>query len=121
MTPRTTLVKTTLLGPYPALQPAANALDVTFAAADLSGAKNQFAPSGDDLLLVWNTDVATPYTFTLTSAVDDKNRTGDITTYSVGAGEIAAIRVKIQGWTQTDGKVYLEASNVAIKFAVIGL
>ncbi len=118
--PRTTLTKTTVLGPYPILPPAANALDVTFGAADIPN-KNQFAPSGDDLILAWNTDAVNPYTITITSAADDKNRTGDVSTYSIGAGEIAAFRVKTAGWTQADGKVYLEASNAAVKFAVMPL
>jgi hypothetical protein len=117
---RTTLTKSTLLGPYPTLQPAANALDVTFAAADVAN-KNQFAASGDDLILAWNTDPTNPYTFTVTSMTDDKKRTGDVTAFSLAAGEIGAFRVKTEGWTQADGKVYLEASNAAIKFAVIAL
>jgi hypothetical protein len=117
---RTSLTKTTLLGPWPSLQPAANALDVTFTAADVAN-KNQFSASGDDLILVWNTDGANPYTFTVTSVVDDKNRTGDITTYSLAAGEVGAFRVRNDGWRQTDGKIYLEGSNAAIKFAVIAL
>jgi hypothetical protein len=116
---RTSLTKSTLLGPYPSLQPAADALDLTFDAADVAN-KNQFAASGDDLILAWNSG-ASPYTITLSSAVDDKNRPGDITAFSLAAGDIAAFRVKTQGWTQSDGKVYLEASNAAIKFAVIAL
>lgn len=117
--PRTTLTKTTVLGPYPVLQPAADALDLTFAAADVVN-KNQFAPSSDDLIIAWNSG-ASPYTITITSAMDDKNRTGDITAYSLAAGDIAAFRVKTSGWNQADGKVYLEASNASVKFAVIPL
>lgn len=117
---RTTLTRTTLQGPYPSLPVSANSLDVTFAAADTAN-HNQFVPSGDDVLLAWNSDPTNPYTFTLTSAADEKNRTGDITTYSLAAGEIAAFRVKLPGWRQSDGYVYLTASNAAIKFAVLKL
>ncbi len=119
--PRVTLTPITPLGPYPTLQPSANALDVTFTAANVSD-KNQFVFNGPKLLLVQNSDPANPYTFTLTSKVDSKNRTGDITTYSLAAGEIAAFKLdNSEGWMQSDGYVYLEGSNAAIKFAVINL
>ena len=118
---RQTLTKTTVVGPYPTLQPAANSLDVTLTAADVAN-KEEFVMSGNDVLLVQNSDPTNPYTFTVTSVVDDHNRTGDITTYSLAAGEIAAFKfTKKKGWMQTNGKCYLEASNVAIKYAVLTL
>lgn len=116
---RVTITKQVPLGAYPTLPVAANALDLTETAADAAN-KNQFAPSGDDLVIIHNTDVGAQ-TVTFTSVVDEFKRTGDITTYSVGAGEIAAFRFKIPGWTQSDGYVYIEASDAGIKFAVIQL
>lgn len=116
---RTTITKTTVVGPYPTLQPAADSLDVAFTAAD-TGNKNQFAPTGDDVLLAWNSG-ASPYTITITSVADERNRTGDITTYSLAAGDICAFRIKVQGWRQSDGMVYFEGSNTAVKFAVLSL
>ncbi len=117
---RATLTKTSAVGPYPASLPvAADSLDLNFQAADASNL-NQFAPAGDDLIIFNNTG-ASPYTVTITSAPDQYGRTGDITTYSLAAGDIAAFRVKSQGWVQTDGKVYLQASNAAVKFAVVAL
>lgn len=116
---RQTLTKTTIVGPYPASVPA-DSLDLNLQAADPVNF-NQFSPGGDDLLIVQNSHAANPYTFTLTSAPDAFNRSGDITTYSLAAGEIAAFRVKTMGWVQTDGKVYLAGSNAAIKFAVVAL
>lgn len=116
--PRTSLTKTPAIGPYPASVPA-DSLDVAFTAADVAN-KNQFAPGGDDLVLMWNSG-ASPYTVTITSAPDAFNRSSDITTYSLAAGDIAAFRVKTMGWVQSDGKVYLEGSNAAVKFAVIAL
>lgn len=118
--PRTTLSKTTLVGPYPATLPvAALSLDLNFQACDTTNL-NQFSPSGDDEILAWNTG-ASSYTFTVTSAPDPQGRTGDITTYSVAAGAIAAFRVKMLGWVQSDGKVYLQGSNTALKFAIVAL
>ena len=116
---RTSVTKSTLQGPYPTLPVTANLLDLAFAAADVSN-KNQFPGAGDDILLVWNTGEST-YTVTFTSVADDKKRTGDVTTYSVAASVIAAFRFKDAGWKQSDGMIYVEASNVAVKFAVMAL
>lgn len=116
---RTSITKSTLQGPYPTLPVTANLLDLTFEAADVAN-KNQFAGAGDDILLAWNTG-ASAYTVTFTSVADDKKRTGDVTTYSIGAGDIAAFRFKDAGWKQSDGKIYIEAENAAVKFAVAAL
>ena len=121
---RNTLTKVVPVGPYPALQPAANSLDLTFTAADVSGdpIKEQFVPSGNDLLLVWNKHATLAKTFTITSATDDKSRTGDITAYSLGALEIASFWFKKQtGWRQTDGYVYIEGESADIFFCVVQL
>ena len=121
---RNTLTKVTPVGPYPTLQPAVNSLDLTFTAADVAGdpIKEQFVPSGDDLLLVWNKHATLAKTFTISSAADDRRRTGDITAYSVGVGEIAGFRFKKQvGWRQTDGYVYIEGESADIFFCVVQL
>ncbi|PKN91107.1 MAG: hypothetical protein CVU44_21050 [Chloroflexi bacterium HGW-Chloroflexi-6] len=118
--PRTNLPKTTAKGAYPTLPIAANSLDIVFTAADVAN-KNEFVPTGNDLVLAWNSG-ASVYTATATSAPDPQNRTGDIGAYSIDAGEIAHMGpVRTLGWVQPDGKVYLEANNAAIKFAVIAL
>lgn len=116
--PRTTLTKTNLLGGYPATPLAADSADVVFTAADVANG-NQFAPTGKDLVLAYNSG-GSPYTVTVTSVVDENNRSGTITTYSIGAGEIAAFGpFPLTGWRQADGYIYLDASNVAVKFAVV--
>jgi hypothetical protein len=116
---RQTLIKQTPKGPYPALPIAADALDVAFVAADATN-KEQFVPGNDTLVLVKN-DGAGARTVTFTSAKDDKNRTGDVTAYSIGAGKIAAFRFKKPGWMQSDGRIYMEAEHAEIKYAVIQL
>jgi hypothetical protein len=116
-----TLTPLTPLGPYPTLPVSANALDVTWTAANVSD-KNQVLFNGPKLVLVQNSDAADPYTFTLTSKADSRNRTGDIPTYSLAAGEIAVFKIdNAEGWMQSDGYLYLEGSNAAIKFAIINL
>jgi hypothetical protein len=116
---RATITKQVPLGAYPTLPVSANALDLAETAADVAN-KNQFAPSGDDLVIVHNTGVSA-YTVTFTSVADEFKRTGDVSAYSVGAGEIAGFRFKSPGWMQADGYVYMEAENAAVEFAVIQL
>jgi hypothetical protein len=117
--PRTTLTKTTVKGPFPTLPVAAGGLDVVMTAADVAN-KNQFVPSGNDLVIMQNSG-ASPYTVTLTSAPDAQNRTGDVTTYSLDPNDVCTFLVKGNGWVQGDGNVYLEASNAAVKFGIVAL
>lgn len=117
--PRVTLTKQIPLGPYPTLPVGAGTMTLTETAADTVN-KEQFVPSGDDLVIVHNSG-ASAYTITFTSVADDLKRTGDISTYSVAAGAIAAFRFKKPGWMQADGKIYIEANNAAIKWSVLQL
>lgn len=118
---RQTLTPVVPVGPYPTLQPAVNTLDLTFTVAIVAD-KEQFAASGNDLVLVWNKAVAAK-TVTFTSVADPiTKRTGDITTYSIGAGEIAGFRFSQKaGWMQSDGKIYMEAESTDIYYCVIAL
>lgn len=116
--PRVTLTRTTPLGPYPSLQPAANALDLTMTAADTVN-KEQFVLDGPVLIVAHNTGVGAR-TITLTSTVDAALRTGDITTYSIGADEIAVFKVdRTEGWRQTDGYMYIEASHAEVLWGIV--
>ena len=117
---RQTLTKIVPKGPYPALPVSANALDFVFTAADASN-KEQFVPGNDTLVIIKNGHATLAKTFTLTSKADERNRTGDVTTYSLGAGEYALFRFKKAGWMQSDGKIYMEAESSDIKYAVIQL
>jgi hypothetical protein len=117
---RASLTVATALGSYPTLQPTANALDLAMAAANVAD-KNQFTASGNDLVFAHNTGVGA-VTVTITSVADPYKRTGDITAYSIGAGEYAHFGpFKMDGWKQTDGKIYLEASSADVKFGVVAL
>ncbi len=108
----------TLLGAYPTLPITANAADVTMTAGDVANL-NQFTLAKGDILLAHNTGVSA-YTITITSEPDPYGRNGDITTYSIGAGEIAAFgEFELQGWRQSDGKLYLNVSNAAVTLGVL--
>ena len=117
--PRTTLTKTTPLGAFGTYS--ANAADLTLTAADTVNL-NQFRATGNNLVIAQNTN-AGAQTVTITSAPIN-GRTGDITTYSIGAGEIAVFGPFLgnqNGWTQSDGYIYLQASHADIKFAIISI
>jgi len=105
---------------YPTLQPAANALDITLTAADATN-KQQTPLSGPIAIVAYNTGVGAR-TVTFTSVKDARNRTGDITAYSIGAGEMAILKFpSTEGWIQTDGMLYYEAEHAEVKFAAISL
>jgi hypothetical protein len=54
--------------------------------------------------------------------VDEKKRSGNITSYSIGAGEIAAFGpFQPEGWMQADGQVYIAATADDVSFAVLRL
>lgn len=116
--PRQTLTKIVPKGPYPALPVSVNSLDFVFTAADAVN-KEQFVPGANTLLIVKNAHATLAKTFTLTSKADAKNRTGDVTTYSLGVGEYAAFLFKKDGWMQSDGRIYMEAESNDIRYAVI--
>lgn len=124
---RTTLTKTTLNSAYPALPITALSADLNFQASTGSSGSNgnQFAwgDSARLLLIAINTGVSAR-TVTITSKVDPYNRTGDITAYAVAIGALAAPIASAwilerQGFYQSDGMLYCEASHAEIKFACI--
>lgn len=103
---------------YPSLPVTALALDIAFTAADATNLE-QTAMTAPFILLAWNSG-GTPATITISSVADPQRRTGDITTYTVGAGLIAAIKFdSTVGWKQADGMLYYAASSANVKFACI--
>lgn len=118
---RTSITPQTLEGAYGDY--GADEADLTFAATTgaAGDSGNQFSASGNDLVIVRN-DNGGAQTITFTSVPDKLGRSGDIETYSIGAGEYAAFGpFKVEGWRQTDGKIYFETSSADVKVAVIAL
>lgn len=98
----------------------AGAADLTMTAADATN-KEQVAITGQELVIAHNTG-ASAYTVTISSVADDQGRTGDVATYSLAAGDYAIFGpFGLEGWKQTDGKLYFEASNASVKFGVVRL
>ena len=107
---------------YPATPITANALDFAFTAAGADFADGAgFTLTGKEVLIAYNPE-ATPYTVTVESVVDSYNRLGNITTYSVGAGEYAVFpQFPTDGWRQSSGRLHFAASNALVQFAVLRL
>jgi hypothetical protein len=109
-----------MLAPFAAV--GAGAADFTVAASTLTDG-DTFVCTGRELLFVQNTDAGAT-TITITSVVDEKNRTGDITTYSVGIAEFACFSIGLtnaQGWKSSTGTVRITCSDVDLKVAVLRL
>ncbi len=111
---------TTAVAGYPATPLAANALDYVYTAAGASFADGAGFPlTGREVLLIKGGAGAT--TVTISSVVDEKKRTGDITAFAIGIGEFCAIQLPVDGWRQPDGQLYFAASAADVSFAVLRL
>lgn len=114
---------TSMPAKYPSLPITANGLDITWTAAGADFALGaQFTLTGKDILLAWNQSGGAARTVTVSSVANEYKRTGDITTYSIGNGEIAVFpQFQQNGWQQSDGKLYFAASAADVYFAVLRL
>lgn len=111
----TALTEQAINGPYDDALTA-----ITWEAADV-GSGNEFTLTGNEIILVRNTD-ASAHNVTLTSVADPFGRTGDISSESIAADEYKAFKAtEIQGWRQSDGKFYLSADDTTVEFAILKL
>lgn len=102
---------------YPALQPAADSLDFAFTAGE-SDNGYQYKATGREVVIMRNINVGAQ-TFTLLSVADKLNRKGDITAYSLAAGEFAVLVPPLDGFQQADGNVYIDISHDDVHIAVL--
>lgn len=117
---RIAITPQTTIGSAPSLPLAADSADFTWTAAD-QGDGNDTPLTGRELLLARN-DNAGAQTVTVHSVPDAYNREGDITTYSMAAGDYAAFGpFDIAGWKQADGKLWFNGSAADVFFAVLRL
>ena len=117
---RTDITPQDALGSYPSLPLSADSADFTWTAGDATN-NNAVTLAGRELVLVRN-DGTSAQDVTFQSVADQYNRTGNIDTYSVGAGEYAMFGpFKVPGWKQGDGKLYIDPASTDLKFAVIRL
>lgn len=117
----TALTIQTAKAPFAALS--AGDLDFTFAAADVTG--NTFVCTGRELVIIYNPAGGLTYTVTITSIANAKNRTGDITAYSMAAGDYVVWTgglTNAAGWkVAATGVVTITANNAAVLIAVVRL
>ncbi len=112
---RTALTKLTAPGSYDV-----DGAALAFAAGDAVNG-NQFTAAGKDLIVVHNADGVSAHTVTIKSVADDLGRTGDLTV-SVPANAYRVFGpVKLTGFIQTDGKIYVDVDNASLELAVIDL
>ncbi len=114
----TLLVKSIAPGSY-----AAAGVAVTMAAADVANG-NYFVSSGKELLIAHQSGVAVR-TITITSGVDEFNRTGTITAENI-AGVLGTIRIygpfPAEGWVASGTRnIFVSANNAEIFFGVVTL
>lgn len=111
----------TIRDPFAAV-PTAGQIHFTWTAGNTGG--DTILVTGREILLVWNSG-ASPYTVTIASAADDKGRTGDISAYSLAAGEFAVFGGGLTnrlGWkNQSTNLITITPSNTAVKWALLKL
>lgn len=113
--PRTVLTKTAAPGSVNY-----TGATLTMTAADTSNL-NEFVASGRDLIVAHNTGAST-YTITVTSSADPYGRTKDVSAVNITAGAYMVFGpLELTGWQQSDGRIYLQANNAAVKFGVVSL
>ncbi len=115
---RTSITVQTAKGPYLSTPVAAGSLDVSVSASDNTNG-NYFVGTGRELVVVRNT-AGVAGTITFTSFADQYSRKGDITAYSVAAGNTAVFWVgNLVGWDQGGGQIYIDTSASTMNIAVI--
>lgn len=119
----TVFTANTIKGPFEAIT--AGQATITLTAA--SAGADTFASTGRQLVLCQNSHATNAYTVTITSTADESGRTGDITAYSLAAGEIAVFGVDLArldrpGWRNTStGAITITASNASVKISILKL
>ena len=114
MAARTALVPTTLPR-LPDMTPTANAADVAMVASDIANG-NVVPYTGKEVLIAHNDDVGA-VTITIAGNADAIGRTGSITAYSIGAGEIAVFDLSHPVFN-TLGYINIDASDADLMVGV---
>ena len=112
-------------GAYPTLPISANSRDLQFQAGDASLGNYTPIVEGKTLIVFHNTGVGARTAGFVSVADTSFNRTGDITAYSMGAGEHALFGpFRSIGWNHSDtGEVglWIDVSHSEVQIAVITL
>lgn len=107
-------------GPFDAMT--AGLITFAFTAGNAGG--DTISITGRQFIVIQNTGVGAR-TFTITSVADEKGRTGDITAYSLAAGEFAYFPgglTNSPGWKNSStGLLTITPSHAEVKYAVFTL
>lgn len=107
------------IGAYPSLPLAPGSADLMFTATDDPISRQAPLTDNRTFVLAFNSDVVAAHTVTFTSVIDQMNRAGDITNYSVAAGNIACFGpFRSGGWAQS-GSLWIDVSDARLRLAVI--
>lgn len=96
--------------------------DFTLAAGNTDG--NYFTCTGREIIIIYNPAGGSTYTVTVTSVADEKGRSGNLTSYSMAAGDYVVLPMALtnaQGWKDTSGRVNITVNNAAVLVAVLRL
>ena len=119
----TVVTPQTIIAPFGSTSGSAGSHDWTFADST-AATTDAWTCNGTDILLAFHSGSAGAHTLTITSQNDEKNRTEDITDYSMAAGDYAAFGCGLtnsKGWKDSSGKITVTTSDVEIKLAVLRL
>ena len=117
---RTAIPAFTLDGAYPVLPYEAGAADFIQSAVDDPTDRDTPLVDSKTVVIAHNTDSA-PHTITITGVVDEKNRRGDISAYSIAAGKISRFGpFKSPGWANA-GKLQIDVSDPLVRLSIITL
>ena len=115
----TQVTVTTIKGPYPGTV-SADDLDVTWTGVTSGIAEVTFTITGKEIALVYNATDEASCTVDFTSVADNMGRTGHITSYALGPGELAAFKFSnTVGWATSDRIVHASASVSCASFALL--
>ena len=118
--PRTNIAAQTTPGPYPTIPLTPDSRDIAFVGANVADGNDTALVAGKTLVIVRNVDVGA-HTVSFASQPDTLNRKGDITDYSVGAGQSALFGpFTTIGWAAA-GRLQINGDNVNVEIAVITL
>ena len=110
----------TMKSPFEAVT--AGTITFAFTAGNTGG--DTISITGRELIIIQNTGVGAR-TFTIASQADEKGRTGDITAYSLAAGEFAYFTGGLTnsiGWRNVStGLLTITPSHAEVKYAVLKL
>lgn len=103
----------------------ANAGEFAMTAGDVANG-NKFVSSGNNYVLLHNTSADTDYYYTITSAEDERGRSGTITQQDLAFGKMVLLGpFKRLGWAQPSGadsgSVQIDVENAAILIKVFSM